>query len=37
MIINAGIRVVFNGAYPLNDTATRMLKEAGVEMVKLKM
>lgn len=38
MIINAGIRrVVFNEAYPLNDTATRMLKEAGVELVKLKM
>ena len=37
MIINAGIqRVVYNEAYPLNDTATRMLKEAGVELVKLK-
>ena len=38
MIINAGIRrVVFNEAYPLNDPATRMLKEAGVELVKLKL
>lgn len=38
MIINAGIRrVVYNEAYPLNDTATRMLKEAGVELVKLKL
>ncbi|HEX7121524.1 MAG TPA: deaminase [Gemmatimonadaceae bacterium] len=37
MIINAGIKkVVYNEAYPLNDTATRMLKEAGVELVKLK-
>ena len=37
MIINAGIRrVVYNEAYPLNDTAMRMLKEAGVEMVNLK-
>jgi dCMP deaminase len=37
MIINAGIRrVVYNEAYPLNDTATRMLKEAGVDLVKLK-
>lgn len=37
MIINAGIRrVVYNEAYPLNDTATRMLQEAGVELVKLK-
>lgn len=37
MIINAGIRkVVYNEAYPLNDTATRMLKEAGVELVRLK-
>jgi dCMP deaminase len=37
MIINAGIRrVVYNEAYPLNDTATRMLKEAGVSLVKLK-
>ena len=37
MIINAGIRrVVYNEAYPLNDTATRMLKEAGVDMVKLR-
>ena len=37
MIINAGIRrVVYNEAYPLNDTATQMLKEAGVELVKLK-
>ena len=36
MIINAGIRrVVYNEAYPLNDTATRMLKEAGVDLVKL--
>lgn len=37
MIINAGIRrVVYNEAYPLNDTATRMLNEAGVELVRLK-
>lgn len=37
MIINAGIKkVVYNEAYPLNDTATRMLKEAGVELVKLR-
>ena len=37
MIINAGIRrVVYNEAYPLNDTATRMLKEAGVSLVRLK-
>jgi dCMP deaminase len=37
MIINAGIRrVVYNESYPLNDTATRMLKEAGVELVNLK-
>lgn len=37
MIINAGIRkVVYNDAYPLNDTATRMLKEAGVDLMKLK-
>ena len=38
MIINAGIRrVVYNEAYPLNDTAVRMLKEAGVDLVKLKL
>ena len=37
MIINAGIRkVVFNEAYPLNDTATAMLKEAGVDLVRVK-
>jgi len=37
MIINAGIRrVVYNESYPLNDTATRMLQEAGVDLVKLK-
>jgi dCMP deaminase len=37
MIINAGIRkVVYYDAYPLNDTATAMLKEAGVDLVKLK-
>jgi dCMP deaminase len=37
MIINAGIRkVVYNEAYPLNDTATAMLKEAGVTLVRLK-
>jgi dCMP deaminase len=37
MIINAGIKkVVFSEAYPLNDTATAMLNEAGVSMVKLK-
>jgi dCMP deaminase len=36
MIINAGIRrVVYNEAYPLNDTATAMLKEAGVDLVRL--
>lgn len=34
MIINAGIRrVVFNEQYPLNETATMMLREAGVEIV----
>jgi dCMP deaminase len=38
MIINAGIRrVVYNEAYPLNDTATEMLKEAGVDLSKLKL
>ncbi|HZI29161.1 MAG TPA: deaminase [Gemmatimonadaceae bacterium] len=37
MIINAGIRkVVYNEAYPLNDTATAMLREAGVALVRLK-
>jgi dCMP deaminase len=37
MIINAGIRkVVFSEAYPLNDTALRMLTEAAVELVKLR-
>ena len=37
MIINAGIRrVVYNEAYPLNGTATAMLKEAGVDLVNLK-
>ncbi|MBM4193163.1 MAG: hypothetical protein FJ202_02115 [Gemmatimonadetes bacterium] len=37
MIINAGIRrVVFNEAYPLNDTATAMLRQAGVELVRLR-
>ena len=37
MVINAGIRrVVFSEAYPLNETATRMLNEAGVELVRLK-
>ena len=37
MIINAGIRkVVYNEAYPLNDTATAMLKEAGVDLVRLR-
>lgn len=37
MIINAGIRrVVYNEAYPLNDIATKMLREAGVDLVKLK-
>lgn len=37
MIINAGIRkVVYNEAYPLNGTATAMLKEAGVDLVRLK-
>jgi dCMP deaminase len=36
MIINAGIRrVVYNEAYPLNATATAMLKEAGVDLAKL--
>lgn len=37
MIINAGIRrVVYNDAYPLNDTATRMLREAGVDLVNVR-
>jgi dCMP deaminase len=37
MIINAGIRkVVYNETYPLNDTATAMLREAGVDLVKVK-
>jgi deoxycytidylate deaminase len=37
MIINAGIRkVVYNEAYPLNDTATAMLKEAGVNLIRLR-
>jgi dCMP deaminase len=37
MIINAGIRrVVYNDAYPLNDTAVRMLREAGVDLVNVK-
>lgn len=37
MIINAGIRrVVYNDAYPLNDTATKMLAEAKVDLVKLR-
>lgn len=37
MIINAGLKkVVYNDAYPLNDTAMKMLKEAGVEIAKLK-
>lgn len=36
MIINAGIRkIVYNEAYPLNDTATAMLREAGVDLVRL--
>lgn len=38
MIINAGIRkVVYNEAYPLNDTATAMLKEAGVDLIRLRL
>ncbi len=37
MIINAGIkRVVYNEAYPLHETALKMLKEAGVELAELK-
>jgi deoxycytidylate deaminase len=37
MIINAGIRrVVFNEEYPLNETAVRMLREAGVELVNVR-
>jgi dCMP deaminase len=37
MIINAGIRrVVYNDEYPLNDTAMRMLREAGVDLVNVK-
>ena len=37
MIINAGIRkVVYNESYPLNDAATAMLAQAGVDLVRLK-
>ncbi len=37
MIINAGIRrVVYNENYPLNDTATAMLHQAGVDLVRLR-
>jgi hypothetical protein len=28
---------VYNEAYPLNDTATAMLKEAGIDLVRLKL
>ena len=37
MIINAGIKkVVFNSDYPLGETAKKMLLEAGVELVQIK-
>ena len=37
MIINSGIReVVFNIDYPLSDTSTKLLEEAGVEVRKVK-
>ncbi|MBU1196998.1 AAA family ATPase [Candidatus Micrarchaeota archaeon] len=37
MIINSGLtRVVYNEAYPLNDTALKMLREAGIEIAKSK-
>jgi len=37
MIINAGIKkVVFNSDYPLGETAKKMLEEAGVELVQIK-
>ena len=37
MIINAGIKkVVFNSDYPLGDTAKKMLEQAGVELVQIK-
>ncbi len=37
MIINAGIlKVVYNADYPLSETAKRILEEAGIELVKLK-
>jgi len=37
MIINAGIlKVVYNVDYPLGETARNLLREAGVELVKMK-
>ena len=37
MIINGGIReVVFNVDYPLGETSMKLLKEAGVEVRKVK-
>jgi len=37
MIINAGIKkVVFNADYPLGETAKKMLEQAGVELVQIK-
>ena len=36
MIINAGIKkVVYNAEYPLNETANKLLKAAGIELVKV--
>ena len=38
MIINAGIvEVIYNADYPLNETATQMLKDAGVSLRKIKL
>jgi len=38
MIINSGIReVVFNLDYPLNDSAFRLFKEAGIAVRQLKL
>ncbi len=38
MIINAGIKkVIYNTEYPLGETALKMLKEAGVELEKMKL
>ncbi|MFH1106319.1 MAG: deaminase [Candidatus Micrarchaeota archaeon] len=37
MVINSGIRrVVYNEAYPVSDTALKMLKQAGVELARAK-